>query len=178
MTTEFSLESEFASLDESYREIERLLALPAETARRVAPAVSGWSVEQHLAHLSLANELVARNLRSLLKGAGPFVLASGEAPPEALAVLAAGRLPRGKAQSPRIVRPPDTVNREYLSDWLAGNRRDFEELRGKCEELRATTGKVPHQILGPLNAVQWTRFAAVHSRHHLDIAREVAAAPV
>jgi hypothetical protein len=35
---------------------------------------------------------------------------------------------------------------------------------------------VPHQILGPLTAARWVRFAAMHTRHHLDIAREVLAA--
>jgi hypothetical protein len=86
-------------------------------------------------------------------------------------------LPRGRAQAPRIVRPPEAVNREYLADWLAGNARDFAELRGKAEDLRACTKKVPHQILGPLTALEWVRFAATHTEHHLAIARELVAAP-
>lgn len=176
MPPTYSFESEFASLDRSYREIERLLAAPAEAVQRVTPEISGWSVEQHIAHVSLANELVARNLRSLLKGAGPFVVESGEPPAEALEVLAAGVLPRGRAQAPRIVRPPEAVNREYLADWLAGNARDFAELRGKSTELAACVKKVPHQILGPLTTLEWVRFASTHTEHHLSIAREVLAA--
>jgi hypothetical protein len=35
--------------------------------------------------------------------------------------------------------------------------------------------KIPHQVLGPLDAPQWLRFAAVHTRHHLGIAYEVLA---
>lgn len=177
MASSFTFESEFESLARSYAEIERTLALPPDLVARVAPQVSGWSAEQHIAHLSLANELVARNLRSLLKGSGPFVVESGEPPAEALAILAAGALPRGRAQAPRIVRPPEAVNREYLADWLAGNARDFAELRGKADELRACTKKVPHQILGPLTALEWVRFAATHTEHHLAIARELVAAP-
>lgn len=176
MTPEFSIEAQFVSLDDSYAEIERLLALPNEVARRPVEGVSGWSVEQHVAHVSLANELVARNLRSLLKGAGPFVVESGEPPAEALAVLAAGKFPRGRAQAPRIVRPPEAVNREYLAEWLAGNRKDFGEVRARAAELAACTRRVPHQVLGPLSAAQWVRFAATHTRHHLDIAGELVAA--
>ncbi len=176
MSQDLSLEVEFASLEESYREIERTLSLPATAVQRVVAEVSGWSVEHHIAHVSLANELVVRNLRSLLKGAGPFVVEVGEPPAEALAVLTAGKFPRGRAQSPRIVRPPETVNREYLDEWLAGNARDFAELRGKAAQLDVCSLKVPHQILGPLSAAQWVRFAATHTRHHLDIAREILAA--
>jgi hypothetical protein len=176
MSQNISLEDEFAALEESYREIARTLSLAPAQVQRVVAEVSGWSVEHHIAHLSLANELVVRNLRSLLKGAGPFVVEVGEPPAEALAVLAAGKFPRGRAQAPRIVRPPETVNREYLDEWLAGNARDFAELRQKAAQLDACSLKVPHQILGPLSAAQWVRFAATHTRHHLDIAREILAA--
>ena len=174
-TRDFPFEPEFAALRELYGEIDALLARPADDLRGVRPEVSGWNAEQHLAHISLANELVVRNLRSLLKGAGPFVVESGGPAPAALEVLASGRFPRGAAQAPRIVRPPETVVREYLEDWISGNRRDFEELSGRVAELAATSLKVPHQILGPLSAAQWTRFAAAHTRHHLEIVREIRA---
>jgi hypothetical protein len=98
--------------------------------------------------------------------------------PGALELLARGRFPRGKAQAPRIVRPPEAVERQYLLDWLAGNRRDFAELEPRIGELRETTKKVPHQLLGALSASQWTRFAACHTRHHLRIAGEVDSAPI
>lgn len=173
MTPEFSIDAQFESLDQSYAEIERLLALPPEVVQRAIEGLSGWSVEQHIAHLSLANELVARNLRSLLKGAGPFVVDSGEPSAEALAVLVAGKFPRGRAQAPRMVRPPEAVNREYLADWLAGNRKDFAQLAQQAIELAACAKRVPHQLLGPLSAAQWARFAATHTRHHLEIAAEL-----
>jgi hypothetical protein len=176
MTHEFSFEPEFAALRESYLEIDGLLARAPEELRRVAPAVSGWSAEHQLAHVALANELVARNLRSLIKGAGMFVVDSGEPPQVALDVLIAGRFPRGRAQAPRIVRPPEEVQRDLLLDWLSGNRRDFDELATRTDELRAASKKVPHQILGPLSASQWLRFAAAHTRHHLVIAREIVVA--
>ena len=43
--------------------------------------------------------------------------------------------------------------------------------------LAATELKIPHQLLGPLDLPQWTRFAGVHTRHHLAIADEVVGAP-
>lgn len=170
---EFPLEPEFAALRASLAEIDALLARPANDLQRVVPKVSGWSVEQQLAHLALANELVARNLASLARGSGPLVVPSGNPPAEALAVLVAGRFQRGRAKAPRMVQPPAEVERAYLLDWLAGNRSDFGALEGRTSELRASTLRVPHQLLGPLTASQWLRFAAAHTRHHLEIAREI-----
>lgn len=175
MTHEFDFQAELSALRELYSEIDVLMARPPEELRRVVPAVSAWSAEKQLAHLALANELVARNLRSLLKGSGLFVVESGEPPQAALDVLIEGRFPRGRAAAPRIVRPPEDVQREYLVEWLAGNRSEFEAFSALLPELRAVTKKVPHQILGALSASQWLRFAAIHTRHHLEIARETLA---
>jgi hypothetical protein len=169
----FDLESDFAALRELYGEIDALLARPPQELNRAAPAISGWSAEQHLAHIALANELVARNLASLVRGFGPFVVASGEPTEEVLGLLRHGRFPRGKAQSPRMVVPPAQVEREFLLDWIAGNRRDFASFSQRRAQLEAASGRVPHQILGPLSAVLWVRFAAAHTRHHVAIAREV-----
>ena len=172
---EFPFEPEFASLRESCAEIDRLLAMPPRELRRAAPKVSAWTAEQQVAHVTLANELVIRNLHSLIKGSGMFVVDGGEAPEQALAVLAAGRFPRGMAQSPRIVRPPETIERELVLEWAGSGRDGFEQLSKRVGELRAATKKVPHQILGPLSASQWLRFAAAHTRHHLEIATEILA---
>jgi hypothetical protein len=175
-TQEFQIEPEFAALRACYADIDVLIARPATDLQRVVPKISGWSAEQQLAHLALANELVARNLNSLARGSGPLIVATGEPPEPALAVLIAGKFERGRAKAPRMVQPPLEVERVYLLDWLAGNRRDFEELEGKATELRASTLRIPHQILGALSASQWLRFAAAHTRHHLEIAREIVAA--
>jgi hypothetical protein len=174
--SEFCPATELARLREDYVAIERLIERSSAELARVAPRVSGWSAEQHLAHLALANELVCRNLRSLLRGSGALVVPTGEPPPDALAVLQSGRFPRGAAQSPRMVRPPEVVRRDFLLEWLEQSRQEFESLAALSGEIEAAAQRIPHQILGALTAVQWVRFAAMHTRHHLDIAREVLAA--
>lgn len=174
--SDFCPATELARLSEDYGAIARLLERSADSLARVVPPVSGWSAEQHLAHLALANELVCRNIKSLLRGSGALVQDEGDAPPEALAILVSGRLPRGAAQSPRMVRPPEEVRRDFLAEWLANNRLDFEQLAARTGEIEAAQKRIPHQVLGPLTAVRWVRFASMHTRHHLDIAREVLAA--
>jgi hypothetical protein len=155
-------------------EIDGVLALAPELLVTLAPATSGWTVEQHLAHVALANELVLRNLASLAAGRGALVVRGGEPDPAAQAVLVAGRIPRGAARAPRMVRPPERVQRELLLEWLADGRRALVALDPAA--VVASELKVPHQLLGPLDAPQWARFGVVHARHHLEIVREILAA--
>lgn len=153
-----------------YDTMRALLEGSPQLRSRRAP-LSGWSAEEHLAHVTLANELVLRNLGNLLKGSGLLVVQGGEPVPGALDLLRAGRLPRGEAQAPRMVRPPAKVDPQMLELWLNEGRAGFaafDPARFACSEL-----KIPHQVLGPLDAPQWLRFATTHTHHHLAIAREV-----
>src|SRR5262245_54268775 len=164
---------DLADLAVLYGTIDELLGRdPADLAAVVA-ARSGWSSEQHLAHVTLANELVLRNLASLAAGRGALIVRGGQPHPHAQALLAAGRLPRGVAQSPRMVRPPERVQRALLAQWLADGRAALAALDPRA--LVPSELKIPHQLLGPLDAPQWARFAVVHTRHHLEIVRELLA---
>jgi hypothetical protein len=138
---------------------------------RPAPAVSGWSAEQHLAHVALANELVVRNLKSLAARKGALIVEGGEPQPWVGEMFAAGRLPRGKAQAPRMVRPPETIERELMLQWLADGKRELAALDPRA--IVPGTLRIPHQLIGPLDAPQWLRFGVVHTRHHMLIGREV-----
>lgn len=149
-----------------------LRAYPQLRSQRAA--LSGWSAEEHIAHLALANELVLRNLGNLLKGSGLLVVQGGEAVPGALDLLRAGKLPRGEAQAPRMVRPPAKVDPVMLDQWLSEGRAGFAAL--DPARIASSGLKIPHQVLGPLDAPEWLRFAVVHTRHHLLIAGEVLSA--
>ena len=155
-------------------ELDQLFRLPPAELARVVPEVSGWSGEQHLAHVALANELVLRNLASLASGTGALLVRGAAADPRAMEVLARGTLPRGQAQAPRIVRPPQRIERQLLAGWLGDARAALARLDPRA--LPVGDPRIPHQVLGPLDAPQWARFAVVHTRHHLLIAREVLAA--
>jgi len=151
--------------------IDAWIERAGEHLARPAPAVSGWSAEQHLAHVALANELVLRNLKSLAAGKGALIVEGGEPHVWVPEMFAAGRLPRGKAQAPRMVRPPETIERELMLQWLADAKRELAALDPRA--IKPGTLRIPHQLLGPLDAVQWLRFGAVHTHHHMLIAREV-----
>jgi hypothetical protein len=166
-----SAERDLASLRALWDVLDELLERFGEQLTIVQPECSAWSPEQHLAHVALANELVLRNLKSLARGEGLLLVRGGEPHPATHELLASGRFPRGRAQAPRMVRPPETVERELLLQWLADGRRELEALDART--VVAGELKVPHQLLGPLDAPQWARFAAAHTRHHLAIALEI-----
>lgn len=140
--------------------------------RAAAPQVSAWSPLAHLAHIELANELCLRNLSSFARREG-LLLQTGKTPSESvLGVLASGALPRGQAKAPRMVVPPLDVELDMVRSWHRDNVAVLAELARNPHLVETSELTIPHQVLGPLDAPQWLRFAVVHSRHHFAIARE------
>ena len=162
------------ALLERYAAMRALEASARPELERVRPERSGWSPLQHLAHVTLANERVLANLSALVAGSGLLIVRGGEPHPMARGLLAAGKLPRGEAQAPRMVRPPERVDRAMLAQWLAEGEAAVQAL----DPARLVPGelKIPHQLLGPLDAPEWLRFARVHSEHHLAIVDELLSA--
>ena len=167
----FDPAADLADLRVLQEEMDLVFARDPALLARVVPAVSAWSSEQHLAHIALANGLILRNLKSLAAGRGVLLVHGRDPDPQAVATLATGKLPRGQVQSPRMVRPPERVERALLGQWLADGRAALAQIDPRS--LPPGEPKIPHQLLGPLDAPLWARFAAVHTRHHLAIVREI-----
>jgi len=104
---------------------------------------------------------------------GRLIQSEGELDPVAAAVLARDSAERGAAKAPRIVTPDDEVNREFLAMEQRGNRETLGKLEEIADEIPEAPGWIPHQVLGPLRAAHWLRFAALHARHHLAIVEDV-----
>ena len=153
--------------------VERAEREPSVSARRAD--VSGWSVGEHLAHVSLANRKMAAAVKSILVG-GPEVASDGETSDIARSILAGGGIPRGVASAPAGTEPGAERSDEELRDLVSRARTDFRRLAAMEETIRAVSGVVAHPLLGPFSASEWVRFAAIHTRHHLAIADEISLA--
>jgi hypothetical protein len=162
-----------ADLGASYAAMRALDEGSAQALRAVIPARSGWSGEHHLAHVCLANERVFANLKSLREGQGLLIVRGGEPHPRAREILAAGRLPRGEVKAPRMVTPPARMEPGLLGQWLDEGRAQLASIDSAT--VVASELKIPHQLLGPLDAPEWLRFARIHTRHHLAIVGELLA---
>ena len=171
----FSPSAELAHLRRLNTELAELVEMDESLLVRPATSISGWTALQHAAHMMLANELVLRNLRNLVKGSGLFVVTEAQQSAEALSALERGDLRRGQAKAPRMVVPPADVDRATVAQWIAEIGRDLAAFERELP-IDLPRAFVPHQILGPLDASEWARFGVVHTAHHLVIAREVLAA--
>jgi hypothetical protein len=173
--SESSARRDLQAYREAAHDVERLLGGEPALLERQIERISGWSPVQHAAHLTLANELVLKNVLSLVKGSGMLVVTEAAQIPRALQVLAGGTLPRGEAKSPRMVVPPIDVDVRVAREWAAKFTSDLEAQCASLDLERVPRCFIPHQLLGALDLAQWIRFGLVHTRHHLVIAREILA---
>lgn len=136
-------------------------------------AVSGWSPAEHLEHVGLAN----RSILGALKGfvGAPEPVQAAEMSEMAKGFFAAGMIPRGVAKHPDFV-APQGVALDYLRRELQSVLDDYKAIESEIVALAGSKATVSHPILGPLTAQQWLRFVEIHTRHHLDILRDIAGA--
>ncbi|MEM6720824.1 MAG: DUF1569 domain-containing protein [Bacteroidota bacterium] len=85
-----------------------------------------------------------------------------------MASLTAGFIPRGRAQSPQSVRPPEIIHTEDILKQLTQARKNIE----KIQQLEATA-HFSHPVFGMLNKAQTIRFLEVHTDHHLKIIADI-----
>jgi hypothetical protein len=144
-----------------------------DLAAMSAPAVSGWSVHQHLEHLWRADAEIVGWLARVREGAvasdGPGSTIAGAV------VLWLGMIPRGKGRAPQFTRPAGSQLQEIVAGFQAV-RQDVEILGGALDRLAAATTTRRHPLLGCYTAAQWLRFIHVHHVHHRRIIEEVCAA--
>lgn len=168
-----TIERDLAGLERLTARVGRWLELPDERLSMRVPQRSGWSLAQHLFHLSFANELSLENAARLVAGKGRLIRPREARLPEAERILRRGRLPRG-TEAPRFVQPPPRIDLGFLREVAAGVRVRLAALAEEPRALSAAPDGIPHQALGVLSAAEWVRFARMHSAHHLVIVRGLA----
>jgi hypothetical protein len=155
----------------------RQLALMAELAQGPAPelearapAVSGWSVAEHLEHMVLADRAALKGVHRILEDpqrpAAPDINLLGRV------ILGTGFMPRGRARTTGAflpaAMPPATLCAAILE-----LDRDLREMAPRLGELERSGGRSRHLFFGGLGGRQWLRFLAVHQHHHLKIVNDV-----
>lgn len=170
----YSPESDLPDLERRLNEIEARLVSGNARLSVIEQGVSGWCISEHIFHLALANELSLKNAAALHSQRGRLIREAVDVQPETETYLQQGVIPRGK-QAPRFVMPPKRIDMDILLELVQGNRRMINELEPYGADLYRAPHAIPHQLVGDMNAVQWVRFARVHTDHHWAIIREIAA---
>ncbi len=82
--------------------------------------------------------------------------------------LTAGYIPRGRAQSPDVVRPPEVILTEDIYVQLQEARANINTLNILDENTN-----FEHPYFGQLSKAQAIRFMEVHTKHHLKIVDDI-----
>lgn len=136
-----------------------------------APAISEWSVKDHLEHLSITNGGIVSWIERAADG-DPSLDTGGRPSLVGWIVLLAGAFPRGRGKAPERTRPEGTSGEELVARFRE-IREQVEGLTGSLEQLQASRATRNHFAFGDLNAEQWLRFAVIHNDHHQKIIRDV-----
>lgn len=153
---------------------QQWLANDGALIAEAAPHVSGWSPAQHLHHVADINRRVLDQLLSDRASASDDTEA-GRLNLAGYVLLTLGRLPRGRGQSPRAFRPPDTVDPDALKERVRANRAQLDQLADRLDTLQQVDWRAPHPVLGDLDPSEWLRFARIHTGHHHRIIRDIMA---
>ena len=136
-----------------------------------APAVSKWSVKDHLEHLSIGNEGIVSWIERACDG-DPELDTGGGPSLAGRIVLLVGAFPRGRAKAAERTVPKGT-SAEELAARICGIKERVEGLEGSLAQLRASRATRNHFLFGNLNAAQWLQFIVMHNQHHQKIIRDV-----
>lgn len=83
-------------------------------------------------------------------------------------LLLINKIPRGRAEAPEIVTPPDTIYTDSLYLQLATARYHIQAYEALPKKAFFT-----HPYLGRLKKKTAFRFIAIHTEHHLKIIRDI-----
>ncbi len=136
-----------------------------------APAVSKWSVKDHLEHLSLAHGGIVSWIERARDG-DPELDTGGSLSLAGRIVLLVGAFPRGRGKAPERTLPKGT-SAEELAARFRGIRERVEGLEGGLAQLHASRATRNHFAFGGLSPTQWLQFTVIHDNHHQKIIRDV-----
>lgn len=83
-------------------------------------------------------------------------------------VFSVNKIPRGKAQAPKAVLPPEIIEPEEI-------KYQYEKVLKCWKETRTLPAKCNfnHPVFGQLNLRQTRKFLKLHTKHHLDIINDI-----
>lgn len=129
----------------------------------INPEVSKADIAWHLDHmLKTVNEI-----SKVLKASNPNDFKSSLNAPRTMS-LTFGYIPRGAAQSPEIVRPPEVILTKDIISQLQKAEQNIKVLNSLDENTY-----FEHPVFGIINKEMAIRFIQVHTNHHLKIIEDI-----
>ncbi len=119
----------------------------------------GWHIEHTLLTLSAITNSLANSNPKDYKWKFNFIR---------VIVLTMKKIPRGRANAPKVVQPKENYNIDSLKLHLSKTKATIEELNSMAENKY-----FKHPVFGNIKLKQTIRFLEIHTRHHLDIIKDI-----
>lgn len=139
--------------------------------------VEGYFAQREILNEEVSKANVAWHLDHMLKTINRITENLVESNPEEyrsefniqrIVVHTSGIIPRGAAQSPKSVRPPDTILLDSLQLQLAEARQNLSTISSLDENAFFA-----HPVFDHLDRDQTRRFLEIHANHHLKIIHDI-----
>lgn len=167
---------ELMKLGAAYGHAESLFSLSDREFYHVGDTLSLWSAAGHIYHIGKVNSFCFDRILKLYEDKSPEILQKGSPTITGRLAMSAGRMRKGWT-SPREFIAPDDIDRTQVRNAVIESKKLMAKVGEFLTELESLSGRLPHWEFGELKAVQWLRYARLHSWHHLKIAERAPKAP-
>ena len=125
--------------------------------------ISRVDVAWHLDHMLKTIKEITKSLEK----SNPENYKSGFNPVRVMS-LTLGFIPRGRAQAPTVVRPPENIKTEDIISQLQVARDNLVVLNNLDKKAHFA-----HPVFGTIDKATSIRFIEVHTKHHLKIIKDI-----
>ncbi len=151
--------SDREAIENALDELESYIPLRDSIHPEVSKVAVGWHLDHSLRTINEIYKALNASDPELYKGD----LNIGRS-----FLLLINKIPRGRAEAPKIVIPPDTIYSDSLYGQLATARDHIQAYEALPKKAFFT-----HPYLGRLKKKKALRFIAIHTEHHLKIIRDI-----
>ncbi|HEU4791105.1 MAG TPA: DUF1569 domain-containing protein [Flavobacterium sp.] len=125
----------------------------------VSKSSVGWHIEHSLLTMNLVLESIQKSNPDNYKRTFNF---------NRFLVFTLNKIPRGKVKAPKMVRPQEDFTTDSLKSHLEKVKSNLEKL-----DTLSANNYFEHPFMGQLNLKPTIRFIKIHTRHHINIIKEI-----
>ncbi len=146
-------------LESLIQQLENQISNASISNLSVSHSSVGWQIE----HSLLTIKLITEQLKKSDTGQYKWTFNIGR-----MLILTMQKIPRGKANAPKIVVPKEDITSESLKETIRQTRESIQVLN-----TLQKNHYFEHPYFGKLNVQQTMRFLHTHTKHHLAIIHDI-----
>jgi hypothetical protein len=155
------LKNSLSGIEQLVSELEKYIPKQDLLKPDVSASSIGWHIEHSLLTINLIVDTVKRSDPKDYKWTFNFWRTI---------VMVTRNIPRGRARSPKLVRPAETFNANTLFDHVNKTRQQIRIL-----ETCVPNNFFVHPYFNKLNLKSTIKFIGIHTNHHLKIIKDIEA---